>query len=218
MTLSRAGGFLSVSSIAGTVVLCFRRRLGSIRTISFAVVLVAIGTFLTFQLLAGGTADQLQARGLADEGRIETYRSTANIISDHPYLGTGLGTFPLIFPRYRPDRNSIWGVWDRTHNTLLETTSEMGIPFALLVVAAWLTIVILLVNGLRIRKRDQIYPIIGTCVAALAISHSMIDFSLQITGFAIVALSAIGTGVGSSIRRSTKSYEVPSTHALASSS
>ena len=38
-------------------------------------------------------------RGLSDEARLETYRSTLRMIVDHPWFGTGLGDFCVELPR-----------------------------------------------------------------------------------------------------------------------
>ena len=87
---------------------------------------------------------------------------------------------------------------DRAHNTLLEIAADMGVPIAALVVVAWIAIFAVLLRGTRIRRRDVIFPAAGLAVATLAVLHSMIDFSLQIPGFAIVALSLIGIALAQS--------------------
>ena len=84
------------------------------------------------------------------------------------------------------------------HNTLLEIAAEMGVPIATLVVVAWITVFVVLVRGALIRRRDLIVPVGGLAVATLAVLHSLIDFSLQIPGYAIVALSLIGAGLAQS--------------------
>ena len=38
------------------------------------------------------------SRALADEGRLETYKATLRMIADHPWFGTGQGTFAYAFP------------------------------------------------------------------------------------------------------------------------
>jgi hypothetical protein len=57
--------------------------------------------------------------GLGDEGRIATWRATLRMIADHPWFGTGQGTFSWAYPAYRQPDISMWGTWDRAHNTLL---------------------------------------------------------------------------------------------------
>ncbi len=139
-------------------------------------------------------------QGLADEGRLETYRSTLRMIADHPWFGTGLGTFAWSFPAYRSANISMWGVWDRAHNTLLELASDLGVPLAGLVVAAWLIALTVLVRGIRIRRRNLSVPVAALSVAILALLHSLIDFSLQIPGYAIVIFAIVGAGLSQSFR------------------
>jgi O-antigen ligase len=150
------------------------------------------------QLLGAGVNARFDFQGLASEGRTETYKATLRLIADHPWFGTGEGTFAQAFPAYRGANVSMEGVWDMAHNTLLEIAAEMGVPIAILVVVAWITVFVVLVRGALIRRRDLIVPVGGLAVATLAVLHSLIDFSLQIPGYAIVALSLIGAGLAQS--------------------
>lgn len=86
----------------------------------------------------------------------------------------------------------MWGVWDMAHNTLLEIASDMGLPIAVLVTAAWAVIFTLLIRGALIRRRGALVPVAGLAVAMLAVLHSLIDFTLQIPGYSVVVLSLIG--------------------------
>ena len=69
------------------------------------------------------------------------------MIADHPWFGTGQGTFAYAFPAYRSPNVSMWGVWDIAHNTLLEIAADMGVPIAALVVVAWIVIFAVLIRG-----------------------------------------------------------------------
>jgi hypothetical protein len=50
----------------------------------------------------------------------------------------------------------------------------------------------------QIRRGGILVPAAALAVAVIAVLHSLIDFSLQIPGYAIVALSLIGAGVAQS--------------------
>jgi O-antigen ligase len=108
------------------------------------------------------------------------------------------GSFVWAYPAYRPAELPLWGNWDRAHNTLLEIAADMGIPIAVLVVIGWLVIFAVLIHGVRNRRRNLIFPVAGISVAGLAILHSLIDFSLQIPGCSIIALSVVGAGLARS--------------------
>jgi hypothetical protein len=75
----------------------------------------------------------------------------------------------------------------------------MGIPIATLVVVAWIVVFAVLIRGALIRRRDLVIPVAALAVAILAVLHSLIDFTLQIPGYAIVAMALIGTGLAQSL-------------------
>jgi O-antigen ligase len=117
---------------------------------------------------------------------------------DHLWLGTGLGTFVWSFPPYRDAQMSIIGIWDRAHNTWLELASDLGLPLAGIILAGWMVMIFILYRGTRIRRRDLALPAAGLSIALLSGLHSLIDFSLQIPGFAITAFALIGAGLAQS--------------------
>jgi O-antigen ligase len=195
MTGSRAGVALSLLALVVAFSLYFRREIPRRSGLAVAITGAGAVALLLLTVMGGSVNSRFDLEGLAGEGRFETYRSTLHMIADHPWFGTGLGTFAYAFPAYRSSNVSVWGVWDMAHNTLLEIAADMGLPIAALVVAAWLVIFAVLIRGTLIRRRDLIVPVAALCVALLAVLHSLVDFTLQIPGYAIVALSLIGTGL-----------------------
>ena len=137
-------------------------------------------------------------QGLMDHTRLSLYRATLRMILDHPWFGTGLGTFALAFPAYRSDEISMYGIYDRAHSTLLELAAEAGLPLASIVVIGWMIAFGVLAHGVRTRRRDRIIPAAALSVGLLAALHSLVDFSLQIPGFAIVVFGFLGVGVAQS--------------------
>jgi O-antigen ligase len=160
----------------------------------------ACALVILMQVLGAGVLGRFDSEGLAGGGRSETYRSTLAIVADHPWLGTGLGTFGTVFPAYRSNAWTSWGTWDRAHSTPLEIASEMGMPLAAVVVASWIGVFAVLAFGLWSRKRDHIVIVAALAVASLGVLHSLIDFSLQIPGFAIVVFALVGAGLAQSFR------------------
>ena len=198
MTGSRAGVVLSLTMLVVAFATFFYRDLPR-RSGVFVVMAVgaAVGLVL-LQVMGAGVSGRFDLEGLAGEGRLETYRSTLRMIGDHPWFGTGLGTFAWSFPAYRSANVSMWGIWDIAHSTLLELAAELGLPFTGLVVIAWIIGLAVLVRGVRIRRRDVIVPVAALSVAVLALAHSLIDFSLQIPGYAIVVFALLGAGLSQS--------------------
>jgi O-antigen ligase len=166
----------------------------------------ALIALVLLQLLGEAVIDRISARGATDEGRLETYQAIVRMIADHPWLGTGQGTFAAAYPAYRSSQVSMWGVWDIAHNTLLEVAADMGIPIAALVVVGWVAIFVTLIRGVRHRHRDLIVPISALAVAMLAILHSLVDFSLQIPGYGIAALALIGVGLAQSFSTGSRHH------------
>ena len=69
--------------------------------IAATLVIGGLIAILFLQVLGGNVSGRFDAQGLSDEGRLETYRSTIRMIADHPWFGTGMGTFAWSFPAYR---------------------------------------------------------------------------------------------------------------------
>jgi hypothetical protein len=200
MTGSRGGVVLSLMALVIGFTLFFRRDLPR-RT----GILTALGgggavALLVLQLMGAGVNARFDVQGAADGGRLETYRSTLRMIADHPWFGTGQGTFGRAFPAYRSPDVSMWWVWDIAHNTLIEIAADMGVPIAALVILAWAVVFGVLVHGIMVRRRDQVVPAAALTVALLAVLHSLIDFPLQIPGYSIVALALVGAGLAQSFR------------------
>jgi O-antigen ligase len=209
MTLSRGAVVLSLFALIVAFTAFFQRHLPRRAGLVTALVGGGAAALVLLQLMGGGVNARFDVHGLAGEGRLETYRATLRMIADHPWFGTGQGTFAYAFPAYRSPNVSIWGVWDIAHNTLLEIAADMGVPIAALVVVAWVVVFAVLVYGARVRRNNRVVPVTGFAIAVLAVLHSLIDFSLQIPGYAIVALSLIGAGLAQSFPRSRRQNGAP---------
>lgn len=201
MTNSKAGVGVSLLSFVIAVVAFLYRDLAGRRR----GVLVAVGAgggiaLLSLWFLAGNVVARFYEQGLIDHTRLSLYRSTLRMIADHPWFGTGLGTFSFAFPAYRSDDISMYGIYDRAHNTLLEIAAEAGVPLASIVVIGWIVAFGVLAHGVRTRRRDRVIPAAALSVALLAVLHSLVDFSLQIPGFAMVVFALLGTGLSQSFR------------------
>jgi O-antigen ligase len=198
MTNSRAGIVISLMALVVAFVGYFYRDLPRRGGIVATLGVGGLIAFLLLQILGGNVSGRFDAQGLSDEGRLETYRSTLRMIADHPWFGTGIGTFAWSFPACRSANVSMWGVWDRAHSTPLELAAELGLPVTGLIVLAWLIVLGALIRGVGIRRRDLIVPVGALSIALLGITHSVIDFSLQISGYAIPVFALVGAGLAQS--------------------
>jgi O-antigen ligase len=207
MSGSRAGVMVSMLTLVAAFTVFFRRDL---RKRSGLALLVAGATgvaLLFLQLLGEAVKRRFDTQSLSDEGRLDTYRSTLQMIAEHPWFGTGLGTFAWSFPSYRSTEPSLFGVWDLAHSTPLELVADLGIPLAAAIGLGWILILALLIRAATRRRRDGIVPLAALAVALIGLLHSMVDFSLQIPGYAIVAFAVVGVGLGQSFRTSTDQIE-----------
>jgi O-antigen ligase len=198
MTGSRGGVVISLLALLLAFTLFFRRDLPHRSGLVTALAAGGAVVLVLLQFMGAGVNARFDIQGLANGGRLETYRATLRMIAANPWLGTGQGTFAFAYPAFRSSNVSIWGVWDRAHNTPLEIAADMGVPIAALVVGAWMVIFAVLFHGVRIRRRGLIFPAAALAVATLAVLHSLVDFTLQIPGYTIVALSLIGAGLAQS--------------------
>ena len=203
MTGSRAGLIIGVASLFMTITL--QMKIVLLQRYRFLVFsLVFLGSILLLAQILGGTMNaHFDAKGLEDLDRLHIYQSTLRIIEDHFWLGTGLGTFPLVFPTYRNDGASLWGVVDRAHSTPLELASEVGVPLTLLNALAWgLALVHLFRGTFRSGTPGRICTA-SLGVALVGLAHSCVDFSLQIAGFGIPDFALVGCGLAQAGRSMT---------------
>jgi O-antigen ligase len=210
MTASRGGVLVSLGVMMVTFLIYFGRDLP--RGAGFAIALLAcVATgLLLLQVLGGNVSMRLEQGGLSDPGRLSVYRSTLRIIADNPWFGTGIGTFADAFPAYRSSDMSMWGRWGVAHSTPLELTSEMGIPLAVVVAAAWIVALAVLALGLRGRRRARTVPFAAFAVALIALLHSSFDLSLQIAGYSIVVFALLGVGLSQAVlQRHRKEGDAP---------
>jgi O-antigen ligase len=203
MTGSRAGVTVSLLGFVVAVVGLFYRDLVSRRGVVIAVGAGCGLASLTLYFLAGNVVARFLKDGLIDHARLSLYRSTLRMIADRPWFGTGLGTFAWAFPAYRSDDISMYHIYDRAHSSLLELAAEAGLPLASIVVIGWMIAFGVLAHGVRTRRRDRIIPAAALSVGLLAALHSLVDFPLQIPGFAILVFGLLGAGIAQSSRSDT---------------
>lgn len=198
LTASRAGVVLALAALLIAVVCAYRHVMPAAARTSSAVLVAGAVLLIVLQVMGSGVGNRFDLEGAVDSDRVATYRSTLNMINDRPWFGTGLGTFEMTYPAYRSGEISMRGTWNRAHNTLLEITSDLGIPLATVIVVGWYFIVAQLILGVVLRRRDTYLPIAGLAVAFLGLTHSLVDFSLQIPGYAVLFYSMVGMGLAQS--------------------
>jgi O-antigen ligase len=198
MTGSRAGVMVSLLVMVAAFLIFFRNDLPRGKGLVLAIAIGLSVALVLLQIMGGNVGARFDASGLADQGRLEAYRSTLRMISDRPWFGTGLGTFAWAFPAYRSDAVSMYGVWDRAHSTPLEFAAEMGIPLTFVLAVGWALALGTLIKGMRSGRRRAVIPLTAFSTSLVGLVHSMVDFSLQIPGYAIVMSALLGIGLAQS--------------------
>jgi len=127
-------------------------------------------------------------------GRAHFWAVTLDIIKAHPYIGTGLGAFGVIYTRY-DTRNGLYRL-EQAHNDYLQVLSDAGIVGGVLGLSF---VVLLFYKAIsRAKSRDDFRR--GVALAALSgcfavLVHSFFDFTLHTTSNALLflVLAAIAT-------------------------
>jgi len=119
------------------------------------------------------------------QGRSHFWSVTLDVIKSHPMLGSGLGSFGVIYTRY-DTRNGLYRL-EQAHNDYLQTLSDAGILGAVIGVVF---IVILFRRGFARRETHDKYRR-GVATGALAgcfavLVHSFFDFTLHTTANALL--------------------------------
>ncbi len=146
LTESRSAWLAAAAALAFVSILAIRdRREPKHLAAMFGVILVLITGLSFAQPRLVGRARTLIDPGQAVAERLDVWRSTARMIVARPVLGSGPGTFPLVFPEYAldnlPDTADRAPV-DRAHNWLLHQAATTGVAggLILLVVLAMVTV------------------------------------------------------------------------------
>ena len=196
LTGSRAGTFSTFAALLVAFVFLGIGQGGRRYRRVMPLVMFALVGAAAFALSGDFLQERLDANGLG--ARQMTYIQTFQGIKDHFLLGSGLGSFPQIFPLYRGDEVLAAKFWDKAHNTYLENTLELGLPAALALFVSIGALVARCLKGLRERSRDRHFPIMGLAVSTLVGLHSLVDFSLQIPAVTIAYMFLMGIAVAQS--------------------
>jgi O-antigen ligase len=127
-------------------------------------------------------------------GRAHFWAVTLDIIKAHPYIGTGLGAFGVIYTKY-DTRNGLYRL-EQAHNDYLQVLSDAGIVGGVLGLSF---VAMLFYKAIsRAKSRDDFRR--GVALAALSgcfavLVHSFFDFTLHTTSNALLflVLAAIAT-------------------------
>ena len=110
-------------------------------------------------------------------GRMAVWRKTVDIVRDFPVLGTGVGTFQFVFPRYREATTTAF--YDYAHSDYLQVLAEGGVIGGALLAVGILLVAQIWRRPQAVRAGAVLRTACGFAVLAVAL-HEAVDFSLQI--------------------------------------
>jgi O-antigen ligase len=156
--------------------------------LAFGLIVVLIGG-----TVAVGGADvftRLLGTANADDpttGRAHFWSVTLDVIKAYPIVGSGLGSFSVIYTRY-DSRNGFYRL-EQSHNDYLQTLADGGIIGGILGLGF---LVVLFGRGFAVRETDDKFRR-GVATGALAgcfavLIHSFFDFTLHTTSNALLFL------------------------------
>lgn len=132
--------------------------------------------------------------GAYGAGRLQVWRTSWQIIKEHPMLGVGLGSFWVAVSAHDPGNGRVRAY--EAHNDYLELVASVG--FLGTAAFAWFVVAFIVRARTRLRSPDDFRR--AACVGALTglfgvAVHSFFDFGLHITSNALIfaALIAIAT-------------------------
>ncbi len=132
--------------------------------------------------------------------RVKIWKSTIQMIRDHPVLGTGAGTWQWIYPKYRPEK--VPSNPEYVHNDFLNLASDYGILGFILVGAG---VLFFYRHAYRLSKSDNSSEerafAVGSLMAVTALmAHSIFDFNLHIFSTAVLFMVLVGCTMAIDLR------------------
>jgi O-antigen ligase len=201
LTYSR-GAWLSLAAVAPVAAIILRPRSWGTalwRGAIFAVLVAIAVIILTSSAPRGASSMNVAGRAASIgnagdssiQGRVHFWRAALRIFRDHPWLGTGPGTFSAVHPQYQDDPR----FYARdAHNLYVQTLAETGLTGA--VVLLWF-LGALLALWLRTLARAQAteeYPLVAGVGLGLAAFwlHSGLDMDWAFPAVPATAFALIG--------------------------
>ncbi len=175
----------------------------ALRTIMGAAVLSSIFIgFFSYERVASRSVMEA-----SDSIRLQIARDSLGLVAEHPFLGSGLGTFTAVYPHVRTFPTDLFV--NAAHNDYVQLTVETGL-LGLLCAATFLFLVFH--NALRYihRARQSWFSAVTlaatlSCVALLI--HSLFDFNFEIPANAATFGFLMGLAAAKPDRETNRGHE-----------
>jgi O-antigen ligase len=178
LSLSRGGMLAFLGSLLSIMLILFLHKSFKKHLIVIILLLLSIFMFILYLQFFSTASERflslIDVEGISKIKRPLVWKDTLHIVKDFPLLGTGLGTFRYIFPKYKSTGEQILFLY--TENDYLQVLSEAGLIG--LGVIVWGVLVVIL-SSFKAIARERLAIFFFGSIAAILI-HSFFDFNLHI--------------------------------------
>ena len=182
------GGFLAFGVMALAIFTCWFP--GGERRTAFWLVGLVVTLVVVF--LLGQHAGFLHLGTTSMESRLDYWRGAVAIARDHPWVGTGPGTFGSIYPKYK---TALTEEAQAVHNNFLQMWSDSGVLAFVAYALLWIVAVRDSFRLARQRVGDAAATAVCGALTGWAV-HGLVDFDLYAPGVALPAFILLGTVQG----------------------
>ncbi len=201
---SRMGIVAAVVSTLLVFTLIATSRLRRINAGLLAIIFLSAGIWMVIWIGPDPVIARFAALGqeyaATGQNRWAIWQDTLRLIRQHPWVGSGFGTFLVAYPSVQTTFLTM--LVDHAHNDYLQFASELGLPTGLLLFGAVLYVLLQTIRRFRIREprfeRAVALGCFGGVVAILL--HSLTDFNLYMPANALLFAVVLGLTYASSPR------------------
>ena len=178
------GGAVAFGVMALTVFWCLTPKGGR----RLAVVIVGLVMALIGVLVLRQRGGSFHFGTNSLEARTDYWRGAIAIIKDHPWAGTGPGTFGSVYPKYK---TALTEEAQAVHNSFLQMWSDAGV----LAFAAFAGLWFVAVRDSFRLARQRVGDVAAAALCGALVgwtAHGLVDFDLYVPGVALPAFIMLG--------------------------
>jgi len=173
----------------------FHGRTGSPLAAAFIVLSISLALWIGPGPIVSRFQTVNEEYSLGGLSRVSIWRDAFPLLKHHPWLGTGLGTFPIA---YTSGQNAFLSQFvNHAHNDYLELSADLGIPAALILFASILFILVRAIRSFLSGEHDFERIVALGCAGSVTaiLIHSFADFNLYIPANALLFSAILGLAV-----------------------
>jgi O-antigen ligase len=177
---SRGGVVVAAVETAGVLALCIWRQRIPVRSAGIILAALTLSTVVSIAVVGWTTLGERLKRGDATEARLQMLRSSIDMIRDHGVTGSGLASWPAMYPRYARYDDGLAA--NQAHNDWVQWVAEVGL-------AGGAAVLVLLVVAVRIGWRTT------WCAGPLfVLLHAAFDYPFQKPPLAALVFVLLAAG------------------------